>query len=181
MEFLDLYSKNVFRADYLEFLCKANKIDVKTIVEIGTWNGRNANRLRKLFPKVQMYLIDPWDANPSYLSGNPISTDPKEFETAFLVTCKFFESDPHTTILRKTSMEALSLVPDGADIVFIDGDHSYSHVKADILAWKDKVRPGGLLSGHDYSYRHPGVIEAVNECLKGRFIVGRDSVWATII
>lgn len=39
--------------------------------------------------------------------------------------------------------------PDGFDLVFIDGDHSYEGVKADTVAFADLVAPGGLLVFHD--------------------------------
>ena len=44
--------------------------------------------------------------------------------------------------------------PDGYfDLIFIDGDHSYAGVIADLKAWKSKVRSGGILCGHDcYGY-----------------------------
>lgn len=50
-----------------------------------------------------------------------------------------------------------------ADFVFIDAGHSYLAAKADIAAWRPKVRPGGFLMGHDYHPKFPGVIRAVDE------------------
>jgi hypothetical protein len=45
--------------------------------------------------------------------------------------------------------------------VFIDADHTYDAVKCDIrLAIENGVR---IISGHDYSDIHPGVVRAVNE------------------
>ena len=38
------------------------------------------------------------------------------------------------------------------DAVFIDGDHSYDGVRADIEAWWPVVRPGGWLGGDDYRH-----------------------------
>jgi hypothetical protein len=37
-----------------------------------------------------------------------------------------------------------------ADMVFIDADHRYSGIKKDIETWYPKVRPGGILCGHDF-------------------------------
>src|ERR1039457_510805 len=45
------------------------------------------------------------------------------------------------------------------DAVFIDADHSYEAVCADILAWGPKVKVTGLLAGHDYD--RPDVKRAV--------------------
>ena len=46
-------------------------------------------------------------------------------------------------------------------MVFIDGGHEYEEVKRDILIWKERLRPGGLLCGHDVSW--PGVRKALTE------------------
>jgi hypothetical protein len=46
-----------------------------------------------------------------------------------------------------------------ADCVFIDGDHRERHVAADIDAWRGKIKPGGWLTGHDWSW--PSVQAAV--------------------
>jgi predicted O-methyltransferase YrrM len=47
------------------------------------------------------------------------------------------------------------------DFVFIDADHSYEAVLRDIDAWWPKVRPGGMLAGHDVHHTMPGVQQAV--------------------
>ena len=49
------------------------------------------------------------------------------------------------------------------DFVFIDAGHMYEEVKEDISLWLPKVKPGGVISGHDYSNKWPGVAAAVNE------------------
>jgi predicted O-methyltransferase YrrM len=53
------------------------------------------------------------------------------------------------------------------DLVFLDADHSYAGVSADIAAWLPKVKPGGWIGGHDYENPDPafrfGVTEAVDE------------------
>lgn len=36
------------------------------------------------------------------------------------------------------------------DMVFIDGDHSYEGCTRDIEAWLPKIKPGGIISVHDY-------------------------------
>lgn len=52
------------------------------------------------------------------------------------------------------------------DFIYIDGDHSYEGAKRDIVMGFEKVKKGGLVSGHDYNNIHPGVIKAVDEFVK---------------
>lgn len=47
--------------------------------------------------------------------------------------------------------------------VYIDGDHKYKPCKSDISIWWQRLRDGGVLAGHDYTLRLPGVVRAVNE------------------
>ena len=61
------------------------------------------------------------------------------------------------------------------DLIFIDGDHSYEACKADIAAWAQIVKPGGVIAFHDFGSRASGVTQAIFEAIKaGQFaeIVG---------
>lgn len=42
--------------------------------------------------------------------------------------------------------------PRPVDLVFVDGDHSYEGARADYLAWRERVRPGGHLLFHDGAF-----------------------------
>lgn len=69
-----------------------------------------------------------------------------------------------------------------ADMVFIDGDHSYAGCRADILGYLPMIRSGGIVVVHDYDKGsipesedgpHPrvweGVNQAVDELLVGHY------------
>ena len=52
-------------------------------------------------------------------------------------------------------MDAVKTFEDNSlDFVYIDGNHDFLNVAQDIHYWFKKVRPGGILSGHDY-VRYP--------------------------
>ena len=52
------------------------------------------------------------------------------------------------------------------DFVYIDGNHGLKNVVHDIVEWSQKVRKGGIVSGHDYrnpqNNRSYHVVQAVN-------------------
>jgi hypothetical protein len=70
-------------------------------------------------------------------------------------------------LLITDSLTASRLFGDASiDWVHLDASHDYASVKADILAWLPKVKPGGWLSGDDYDeVKWPEVIRAVSEVL----------------
>ena len=75
-----------------------------------------------------------------------------------------------------------SLLPGAFDLIFIDADHNYESVKADIAAWRGALKPGGIMCGHDYlgdSYgSFPGVDRAVHEAFgKENILRPSGSVW----
>lgn len=53
--------------------------------------------------------------------------------------------------------------PKSVDLVFIDGDHTFEAVVADLTAWSVALKPGGLYCGHDAG--QDGVAQAVTRFL----------------
>lgn len=73
-----------------------------------------------------------------------------------------------------SSVEAAGRFADGSlDVVWIDADHSYEAVRADIAAWLPKVKAGGVIAGDDWAMG--GVAKAVEEAFPGRFTLGEGS------
>jgi len=72
-------------------------------------------------------------------------------------------------------------------MVFIDANHSYEYVLADIIAWYPKIKIGGILCGHDYfdvdtpGRGHVGVTKAIKETIGDDFELTTGScVWKHI-
>lgn len=181
MEFDRLLIKK-HRGCYLKILSIIYQIKIKVIVEIGVFRGKNAAILREEFPHAHLYLIDPWASSNTYLySGTAVSKEQEVFDEAYERVKTLFAEDPNVTLIKKTAEEAAPELPDHLDLVFIDANHDYNVVKNQILTWRKKVRPGGILSGHNYGRKRlPGVKEAVDEIFGDDFLLGQDEVWATI-
>lgn len=95
----------------------------------------------------------------------------------------WFASDRRVIIQADSVDAAQFLVNEQADFVFIDADHSYEGVTRDIMAWKDKVKAGGWLCGHDYENTdglHADVKRAVTDAAERygwQVELGQDFTW----
>ena len=127
-------------------------------VEIGTDEGEYAEVLLKTIPNLGLDCVDPWKAEAYEKGYQPESFEKQEyFDKRFQETCKRLEKyiGEQCTLIKLTSMKALSLFKNNSlDFVYIDGNHDFLNVTQDIHYWLKKVRPGGILSGHDY-VRYP--------------------------
>lgn len=56
----------------------------------------------------------------------------------------------YVQLVQGDSSNVVPLLPCVFDVVFVDGDHSYTGVTKDILALKNRVLPNGCVMFHDY-------------------------------
>jgi predicted O-methyltransferase YrrM len=56
-----------------------------------------------------------------------------------------------TQLIEKFSYDAAADIPELADFIFIDGDHSYEGIKKDWQIFPDKLKKGGIMALHDTS------------------------------
>ncbi len=146
----------------LQYLYELGK-KYETIVECGSWAGRSTDAFLS-GNKGTVTAIDSWLGSSEVKdSTNWMAKERDMFE----VFKKNVGSYPNLKIIKKLGLEAANDFEDeSVDVVFIDMGHTYSEVKADILAWKSKVKKGGILCGHDYMPNTwQEVIEAVDETL----------------
>jgi hypothetical protein len=120
--------------------------------EIGVKQGRYSDELLSNWRGDELVSIDPWlSADPEeYVDRSNVSQD--RFNEFYEETRERLAGyGDRSTIWRLTSVEAAAKVPDQSfDFVYIDARHDYDSVKEDLEAWCSKVRPGGILAGHDY-------------------------------
>ena len=105
--------------------------------------------------------VDPWKGGSSDLTED---WDWDDIYEGFKLNMRDAGLLDHINIKRMRSVDAAKDFEDNSlDLVFIDGDHSYECCKEDIEAWWPKLKKGGVMLGHDYGPKHPGVIKAVKE------------------
>ena len=138
-----------------------NELKFKKGAEIGVLGGVYSEILCRSNPDLKLYSIDAWQFYPLKKNFRRAHHYPPIYEEAINRLGQY----PNNTIIKKWSMDALKDIKDGfLDFVFIDADHRYESVTADIAGWSKKVKKGGIVSGHDYSVRseYVQVHEAVN-------------------
>jgi hypothetical protein len=138
-------------------------------VEVGVYRGGLSARLLSADPALHLFMVDPWgEVDESYATTDDHiarfyqADHDAAMEKALQAVAPY---EGRYSVMRKKSVDAAREFKDASiDWVFIDGDHSYEGVKADLWAWWPKVRPRGLFSGHDWrDERNYGVIKAVSE------------------
>jgi hypothetical protein len=165
------------RWDFLAGLM--NQLEFKTFVEVGCKEGRTSGHILDAVKESLVIAIDPWITQEA--NGDPKRETYKDWDFEEIEK-KFWENvgerRDRCRMLRMTSAEAVLEVGDGVDVVFIDALHDYESVKEDIKLWWPKVKVGGVLSGHDFNHKWPGVQLAVAEAFNLMDVgVGPDSVW----
>lgn len=139
-----------------------------TIVEIGCWLGKSSSFLADAKkPNQKIICVDTWEGSASELETNHTLVKTHDIYEIF----KDNMGDRDYQAIKKPSVEAAKSFEDNSlDAVFIDAEHTYNAVKADIEAWYPKLKNGGYISGHDYDRNWPEVRRAVNDCFKGRLV-----------
>jgi Methyltransferase domain len=120
--------------------------------EVGVKEGEYSATLLTYWRGQHLISIDPWleDAAGAYVDIANVAQAHHErfYDTARARLAPF---GARSTVWRMASLDAAARVPrHSLDFVYIDARHDYDSVLEDLDAWFDKVRPGGIVAGHDY-------------------------------
>jgi len=133
--------------------------DVKYGIEVGVWKGGLSAALLRSFPDLRtdnglwLGMVDLWGVPEGKASMHDKDNNEEAMQQAKQVAIeatKFAEN--RRMLFQDDSIHAAAQWEDcGLDFVFVDADHYYESVKADVEAWWPKVRKDGILAGHDYN------------------------------
>jgi hypothetical protein len=167
----DILAKAPMRAAYVRAQEVLGRLPGGPVVgaEIGVFRGEMSAYLLAR-PDLVLHMVDSWEGG-----GEAYATDTGDWHADLGNEDQevFFEcakaqvefAGPRALIHRHRSTDPVPNAPP-LDFVFIDADHSYEGCKADIEAWRQTLKPGGLLCGHDYdntAFPKYGVKKAVDE------------------
>ncbi|MCI0537098.1 MAG: class I SAM-dependent methyltransferase [Verrucomicrobiales bacterium] len=147
-------------ASLVELLRPFNRPEMRG-VEVGVLAGATSQALLRSLPHLFLWMVDSWSQaipGSSYFESEDGAGRLSQSEHLANLHCAFertsFASD-RRVLVRSDSVIAAAAIPDESlDFVFIDAEHTYDAVRKDIAAWAPKVRPGGIVAGHDYGGLH---------------------------
>tara|TARA_R110002073_G_scaffold8068_1_gene45100 strand:- start:2751 stop:3320 length:570 start_codon:yes stop_codon:yes gene_type:complete len=173
VEGLDRFCRNWLRPDYVA-------------AEIGVFAGEGSAILSKHVTR--LVCIDSWSKsyNSEILVGcenaqliqdiRSVTVDIEQAEREFDELAAKLEN---IIKIKAPDNVIVGLIADSSlDAIYVDAAHTYEAVLPQLIAWRPKVRPGGVIAGHDYSSDWPGVVAAVEEVFGRPQEIFSDTSWA---
>ena len=131
--------------------------------EIGVKQGKFSKVLLSGWHDCKMHLIDPWEVHDKSIYDENVN----DYQSDYNKTIDTLKDFSHRyEIIRQYSNDAHSnFAKNSLDFIYIDGDHSYEGVKADINNYFNKLKKDTIsfIGGHDYTNEWPGVVSAIDE------------------
>jgi glycosyltransferase involved in cell wall biosynthesis len=148
---------------YSLFSSVLNHFGCKTGVEIGVAFGGHSEAILKSTSIEKLYGVDPYQHFDDY--DDPMNLPQNEFDALYEFTKnRLSVFGNRFEIIRNVSSNAISIINEPIDFVYIDALHTYEGVLDDLKIWFSKVRDGGIIGGHDYGHLNfHGVKQAIYE------------------
>ena len=136
-------------------------------VEVGSWKGRstsfagpvcNANDTR-------LVCVDHWSGSRDVLADRYASAlAVEDVEATFRANMSMLGIVVEV-IAASSVVAAARFSPGSVDRVFLDASHDHDSVAEDLRVWSERLKPDGLLAGHDYADKHPEVRAAIESAV----------------
>ena len=124
--------------------------------EVGVWKGEFSKQILKRTSPQMLHLIDPWMFQPDFPKrkfGGKRGEVQDDMDKIFGGVEARFGKLANVQIHRTFSEETLEGFEDGyLDWLYIDGNHAFEYVLKDLTMGFAKVRPGGFITGDDYTW-----------------------------
>ena len=145
--------------------------DDSVIAELGTAEGYFAADMLRWEVTKKLYVVDNWATihDQSGDGNNPQEWHDKNYQDAM---ARLAFGNGRVEVLRGISWNMAKEVPDESlDLLYVDCCHTYKCVMNDLHAWVPKVKPGGIVAGHDFLNKAYGVYQAVVDFGKGFTVI----------
>ena len=153
---------------FMSYLVK--ELGIKNMVEVGVLFGAMSHAVLSRCKNIEKYyLVDPWK-----VFMDPPAYTQAQWDVRYKGVVELMKQfGGRANIVRLDSIEAAKSFPDNSlDLVYLDANHSFEFVDADIKAWWPKVKSTGYIGGHDLTTIWHGVREAVETNFGHKYYCG---------
>lgn len=151
-----------------------------TALEIGSWRGMSAIAIAsvlKTYSNTKLVCIDTWEMYPGTDAQRMwVREGQPNIYQDFKHNVELLGLAPYIEMHRGHSEKIVPALGMMFDFAFIDGNHSSKYVQRDVLNVWPLIKKDGIMCGHDYSRKHPDVVEVVNKHFPQRNIT--QSIWS---
>lgn len=140
----------------------ASQKKMGVFVEIGSYLGASTSFIAAAIDddKAKLFCVDTWN-NETMPDGE------KDTYQSFIINIEKFRQK--ITPLRGKSTNVAKAFTEKVDFLFIDGDHSYNAVKADVVSWLPKLKSDAIIIFHDIGWAE-GVQKVIQEDVSPKVI-----------
>jgi len=133
-----------------------------SVVEVGSLFGLSSYTwATTVDPSVKIHCIDPWIREPWVIEQ--VEKKIRGCPEFSLVAFKHFTKDCANIVAHQGfSPQHFRNWNEPIDIFFDDALHHNPFIRESLQFWRTKVRPGGIICGHDYCQRWPDVMNEAN-------------------
>ena len=132
---------------WILFCCISRVASIKSILEIGTFDGETALVLSRMFPNADIVTIDLPDDDPIFSTS--YQRDNAEYRSEFRDRQKRNLSDNRIKFFNKNSFFVPSLTTQKFDLIWVDGGHLYPEIAWDICNVYHLCNLGGWIMCDD--------------------------------
>jgi precorrin-6B methylase 2 len=138
-----------------------------TFVELGCYKGKSTSfigvEIHKQKRDINFFAIDSFQGATNSTDANEIKAYEgiSEIEESYTYNVSLI-GNKIKTIVSLSHKAAQYFDDNSVDVLFVDAGHSREAVIKDIEAWLPKMKPNGIMSGHDF-HAWEGVNKAVTE------------------
>ncbi len=146
----------------------------ETFVEVGAWFGKSTNHLASKINEsgknINLTVVDTWKGTDDEESHqNIVNAFSGDIFYEFIENTVLSNNYGNFNIIKDSSRNASKIFANNSiDYIMLDAGHSYDALRDDINSWYPKVKPGGYISGDDYTV-FDGVTKAADEFFYQQF------------
>lgn len=121
--------------------------------EVGVWKGEFSRQIISKNPS-KLYLIDPWITQD--YANRWYSIEQQKMDKIYEDVCDQFKDNQSVKIIRSMSTDVE--IQQKLDLVYIDANHSYEFVLADLQFYYNLMKPNSYITGDDFRWTDPSGI-----------------------